>query len=403
MKICLVTPEYPGKTRFCGGIGTHYKHLSHKLAAQGHQVTVVVTDTTRKGTYQEGDLTFHELEAIFPRRFKWTQLNKFLPCDEVIRCLKTARLLTRLAKAGDIEVIETSSYLFSCLFYLYQPKHVPVLTRVSTLMIEAFGFEGEKLSLRKKISSWMERRCIEKSDFIVTHTQAHRAEIERCLKLSMQDSFLVPHGIELPENPVSAVSAGEKTAVKVFFIGRLEHRKGIDLLLEAIPAVCAAVENVEFIIAGPDREDYYRRSFESGADPAVLKRVHFAGRISDEEREHHYQTCDIFVAPSRYESFGLVYVEAMGYGKPVIGNAVGGVPEVVADGVTGILTDSTSEGLAAAMIDLCCDSQRRQRMGDEARRHTVARFSAGVMADNSISVYQQMLQEGKRSPAESRI
>jgi glycosyltransferase involved in cell wall biosynthesis len=92
--------------------------------------------------------------------------------------------------------------------------------------------------------------------------------------------------------------------------------------------------------------------------------VHFLGRVSDEELKAAYARCSVFVLPSACEGFGLVFVEAMAYGKPVVAARAGATPEVVQDGETGILIDFGDVGqLTAALAKLLSEPESRQRMG----------------------------------------
>src|SRR5262249_40185808 len=101
---------------------------------------------------------------------------------------------------------------------------------------------------------------------------------------------------------------------------------------------------------------------------AWLERIRFTGVLSDAALREEYRACDLFVAPSLFESFGLIFHEAMQYGKPVVGCRTGGVPETVADGQEGLLVKpGDAEQLAAALANLMADDVRRQRLGTAGR------------------------------------
>jgi hypothetical protein len=110
-------------------------------------------------------------------------------------------------------------------------------------------------------------------------------------------------------------------------------------------------------------------------------------------------TCDLFVAPSRYESFGLVYPEAMNYAKPVIGCRAGGIPEVVDHGVTGLLVDPEAPAaLADAIVELAGSPARVREMGLAARRQVVERFSYLEMARNFERAYRAAIRAFEGRP-----
>jgi glycosyltransferase involved in cell wall biosynthesis len=117
--------------------------------------------------------------------------------------------------------------------------------------------------------------------------------------------------------------------------------------------------------------------------------VQFTGRVGDDELDQAYARCDVFVAPSRFESFGLVFVEAMRVGKAVIGCHAGGMPEVVSDGVNGLLVEpGDTDGLAQAILRLVQDPVLRASMGAAGHRLFEERFTARRMAEDSAGLYE---------------
>jgi len=159
--------------------------------------------------------------------------------------------------------------------------------------------------------------------------------------------------------------------------------------------VLAQNERVEFHIAGADENGAWKKRWE--ARHSGESRVHFHGEVSTGELACLYAGCDLFVAPSTYESFGLVYLEAMAHGKPVIGCRTGGVPEVVSDGVNGLLVppgDATA--LAAAIRRLCEDEGLAKRFGSAGLARFRENFTVEVMAERSLDLYRR-LHEAQRS------
>lgn len=170
--------------------------------------------------------------------------------------------------------------------------------------------------------------------------------------------------------------------VRVLFVGRLEPRKGLDALLPAVSRLVAARPDVVVDIVGNDSIPIagggtYRARFEAEASGLPgADRVRFHGQVDDTQLHALYAACDIFVAPSRYESFGLVFLEAMRYGKAVIGTSVGGVPEIVRDGIDGLLVPPDDPAaLAGALEQLVADPVRRAEMGLAGRSRVTTDLS----------------------------
>jgi len=215
---------------------------------------------------------------------------------------------------------------------------------------------------------------------------------------------IIPLGIKLPQiRDINAdevkVPVDEKT---VLYVSRLEHRKGTLTLLEAIPLVIEQVPNARFVFIGRDRphapgnmcfKDYFFLTFSMYKD-----HVQFRGYVTDDELKEWYNRCDIFVVPSRYESFGLIYIEAMAYGKPVIACNAGGIPEVVSDGRTGFLVspgDHTS--LSTRIVELLTDDSLRHSMGEIALADVHERFACEKMVEKTLNYYKKVVSLGDAS------
>jgi glycosyltransferase involved in cell wall biosynthesis len=182
--------------------------------------------------------------------------------------------------------------------------------------------------------------------------------------------------------------------VKVSFIGRLESRKGVDVVMEIAPALLAEHPRVHLEFIGNDSIPAeggrtWRERFEARPGFAAMKdRVTFRGEVGDDELREAYRSADIVLAPSRFESFGLVHLEAGMYGKPVVGSRVGGMVEVVDDGVTGLLAEpGDAQSLLQAVRKLVADPLLRERMGRAARQRYLQRFTPERMADGVAAMF----------------
>ena len=150
--------------------------------------------------------------------------------------------------------------------------------------------------------------------------------------------------------------------------------KGISDLLDAAPAVLARIPNAHFVIggAGPSLEDFKAQARNLG----IAANVTFTGLIENPQEEGILAACDILCQPSRWqEAFGWVISEAMGLERAVVATNVGGIPEVVEDGVTGLLCPpSQPAALAEALTTLLADPVRRKRMGIAGRQRALEKF-----------------------------
>jgi glycogen synthase len=181
----------------------------------------------------------------------------------------------------------------------------------------------------------------------------------------------------------------------VLYVSRLEPRKGIDDLLRAVPLVIAAEPAARFTIVGAQLGSLpggatYENLFASSVPAEVADRVRFLGWVADDEVDRIYASADVFVLPSRYESFGLAPLEAMARGLPVVTTRIGGIREVVTDDVAVLVPPGDHEALAAALIDLLGDATKRSRLAAAGRAHVEERFSAELMTERTIALYQEL-------------
>jgi glycosyltransferase involved in cell wall biosynthesis len=183
--------------------------------------------------------------------------------------------------------------------------------------------------------------------------------------------------------------AGARSPDRFLFVGRLNAQKGIALLLEALAAT-EAVASLDVVGDGPDRAE-----LESSARALGLSgRVRWLGALPQEQLVPLYRAAAAVVIPSEGEGLGLVAVEAQLCETPVIAFRSGGLPDVVSDGVTGLLTPPGDvRALAAAMDALLARADRGAPLGRAGRDAALARFSPAVAATHYQSIYESVVHD----------
>lgn len=218
-----------------------------------------------------------------------------------------------------------------------------------------------------------ERRTFGKCPNLVTHTFAHRDNICTEYNLPAEKFTIIPLSVRIPSEDELSHERSH-TRPKVLFVGRFEERKGIDIVLSLIPRILAQEPDVEFRLVGSDPKKYYEKKFVS-QHPEISDQVFFLGEKRGQELEQEYKNCTLFIAPSRYESFGLIYAEAMSFGKPAIGTRTGGIPEVIEDQISGLLCNNEStEEFTEAVLRLLRDENSRIKIGAAARKRAMKCF-----------------------------
>jgi len=200
---------------------------------------------------------------------------------------------------------------------------------------------------------------------------------------------VIPPGIEVQRYAGEPGAAAPRTWT-LMTVGRLVLRKGHDTVIRALPHVIAAVPNVRYIVAGDGPDASALRDLAAGL--GVADRVDFTGALADEAVRALYQTCDVFVLPTRpaageVEGFGIVFLEAAAAGKPVIAGRAGGTSDAVIDGVTGVLIDPTDvNALAQAIIAVARDPDTARRLGAAGRDRVGREFSIELVAERVTRV-----------------
>ncbi|MEN3749284.1 glycosyltransferase [Sphingomonas sp. HF-S3] len=401
--ICFVTQDYPPGQN--GGIARNVAQLARSFAAEGHQVHVL---TKSRGT---GTLDFEDgvwVHRVEMRHFPEPSPSPIAPHAVPSHIWNYGQTMLAEVRAIDakhkVDIVYCPLWDCEPLAFLLSGEF-PLIVALQTTM--RFWLESQPLKVAD--AEWMrefgrpilamEELILQNAGMMHANSRAIVRDIREQYGLALPEDrlFYSPHGMEdwsQGMEPAPPATGGE---TRMLFVGRLESRKGIDVLLEAIPQVLQAYPNAILDIVGddtiprPDGTTYKGEFLKRKLPMAVASRIRFHGRVEEDELRRFYQKCDIFVAPSRYESFGLVFLEAMVFGKPVIAGDAGGGPEVVTDGESGLLVPpGDSVALGAALERLLADPLLRSRLGANARRHYETRFTDAVMVRDFLAAFVRM-------------
>jgi len=205
---------------------------------------------------------------------------------------------------------------------------------------------------------------------------------------------IIPNGVDIDHfSPdVSPIDEFVDDKLNILFVGRLEKRKGVKYLLEAFRQVKQEIPNSRLIIVGPGTR--LRHKYEKYVMRSGLKDVVFTGLVPYEELPRYYKTADVFCAPATgRESFGIILLEAMAVGKPIVASNIEGYANVVSHGVDGLLVPPADKGsLAQALISLLTDGSLRQEMGVKGRAKALE-HSWEQIAKKVLNYYGRVLSE----------
>ena len=233
------------------------------------------------------------------------------------------------------------------------------------------------------LKRWLVRRLIRRASRISVLTSYTYGLLCERFPEAADKTYLTPGAPRADFAPTAAPAPERRDRIVILTVGRLHPRKGQLFIIEALQALPAVQqEKIEYWLVGSDSKGDYEERLKEAADRSGLV-VRFFGSVPDDELTRMYSQADIFAMTSidhrhSIEGFGLVYLEAAAHGLPVVAHAVGGVPEAVVDGVTGLLVPPADrEALCAAFSRLIADGDLRRRLGEAgsewARRNSWAR------------------------------
>lgn len=367
MQVLQVSQFYPPHT---GGIERAVKSLSTGLADRDVDVTVLAaTDAGPAGTGVEEGVTVHRLTNLGTAGS--VPVAPALP----------VRLRQYAADADLIHVhLPHPSGVLS--HQLHAPRDVPVVVTYHSdivrqeLALTAYAPVLRRFLRRADTLLTTSPRLRDNSEFLAPHRDRTRV-----VPLSIDADVFVrePSPVDLPGSPDRPT---------LLFVGRLVYYKGVEYLLDSAPDVEA---DLLVVGTGDRRERLERRARDNG----VADRTNFLGYVDEETLHACYAAADLFVLPSvaPTEAFGIVQLEAMAYGLPVVNTSLPtGVPWVSRDGETGLtVPPRDTEALATALSTLLSDPDRRERMGRRAEQRVRPVFGRDEMIDDVLDCYRRTI------------
>jgi 1,4-alpha-glucan branching enzyme len=404
--IFMLAWEYPPK--HVGGLSRAVSQLSEAMAAQGAVVHVITSSIY-------GAPLFEEMNGVFVHRLPVTGSNDTDFIDWVFEMnLAMIDHLTRWKDSGGrIDLLHAHDWMvLETAREIKQSYGIPL---VATIHATEWGRNQGNLysPLQQRIHHMEWELCFEAQKVFVCSEYMKR-EVETIFTLPEGKTLVFPNGIDLPQNTVSTTRTGgwalpiQRTTEEarralpwldpnsriVFYVGRLVFEKGVQVLIEAIPRILSQVPATQFVIggSGPMQEELQRMAGHLG------DRVIFAGFVDCGLRDQIYEAADVCVFPSLYEPFGIVALEAMKYGKPVVVSDTGGLSEIIDHGIDGYKAlPGHVESLAWHITELLQTPKLGARMAERARAKLNRKYRWPQIAKNMREAYMDLLVEHGRS------
>jgi starch synthase len=402
MRVALLSREYPPDVY--GGAGVHVEYLARELA-RIEQVTV-----HKWGAHDAVPSSGSDGPAVVGHE-AWDALDGSAPHLAALRALSID--LTMTAACDGAEVVHSHTWYANLAGHLsgltYDIPHVATVHSLEPLR----PWKAEQLGGGYALSSWCERVALEGADAVIAVSEGMRADVLAAYPGVAEDRVeVIYNGIDTEEyRPDPGVDVLERIGVdpsrpSVVFVGRITRQKGVPFLLEAARSLsddaqlvlCAGAPDTPELGAEVARLVEELRQSRSGV-------FWIAEMLPKRDVIQLLSHATVFACPSIYEPLGIVNLEAMACEAAVVASAVGGIPEVVVDGTTGLLVpfearddgspepadpDAFVRGLAERLNALVDDPERAAAMGRAGRERAVESFAWGAIAEQTAAVYRRL-------------
>lgn len=379
LHVCVLSKECPPKD--FGGVGRYTYALATGLAQLGHVVHFITGGDENRVDFEHG-MWMHRL---VPWR-RWIPELDGVPLQYNLYHVAAAyQEVRRIAERMPVDVVYAPIWLCEGLLCLLDdrfPTVVGLQTAMKTIA-QMHPSWGESTQTRQLVA--LEQATLARAHHLHANSDAILDKFRTEYDIDAPGGFVVPLGVE--DRRAQVARRANDGRLRVLFVSRLERRKGVDTFLDAVVRLLPEFPQLDVVVVGKDTpntemSETYREAFRrTHGGTAIAERVRFVGEASEAELHQHYADCDVFCVPSRYESFGLVYLEAMVFGAPVVATNVGGIPEVVEHERNGLLVEPEDpEALAVALRRLLTDAELRARMGRASRAIYEERFTIPAMA-----------------------
>ncbi|QFZ16774.1 glycogen synthase [Saccharothrix syringae] len=314
------------------------------------------------------------------------------------------------AALGDVQVAHSHTWYANMAGHLAKLLHgIPHVVTAHSLEPRR-PWKAEQLGGGYRVSSWVERTAYEAADAVIAVSEGMRADVLDCYPaLDPARVHVVRNGIDAEAyRPVPGTDALERHGIDpgrpiVTFVGRITRQKGLGHLVAAAHRISADAQ-VVLCAGAPDTPEIAEETREAVAALAAARPGVFWIRemLPAEEVRQVLSRSTVFVCPSVYEPLGIVNLEAMACGTAVVASDVGGIPEVVVHGETGLLVhydeadaDAFRAGLADAVNEVLGDPARAAAFGAAGRERAVRDFSWAAVAERTVEVYRAALNNVK--------
>jgi len=389
VNICFFSQEYPPETH-AGGIGTYTYNMAGALVKLGHTVHVITSTQHQDSTFQDDGIWVHRIRQCKSRIKELSIFNY---------SYAAAKKLSEIDCRFDI--VQSSEFGSEAFWFALHKKH-PLVTRLATPYFLIEKMNGKAFLGPRPLFNWMEKKQTLRSDGIFASTKAIAKEVTEHWGINPSRVEIIPNSIDVSR----IVRIGEIETVQnilrdknyLLYFGRLEERKGVHILSQALPDVFGQFPDIYMVFAGSDSgyrglsmREYIKRSAHKYSENII-----FLDNLPHEKLFPVVKSAKMVILPSLWEAFGFVCVEAMALGRPVIATSGSGFEEIIENNISGYLVEPGNRELLAGKIINVLKDEGGLRLISEGARKRAQDFEVSKVALRLLAYYEKTRAEWMR-------
>ncbi|TRX04558.1 glycosyltransferase family 4 protein [Flavobacterium gawalongense] len=389
MKIAFLTPEYPHlKTGTSGGIGTSIQNLALGLIQQGCSVRVLVYGQKEDGVFDDNGICIQQIRNVKLKGLSWYLTRK-----------KLQKIIDTLYQEKEIDLVEAPDWTGITSFI--RPKKCPIVIRLN-------GSDTYFCHLDQRPVKWInkfhEKRALQKADSLLSVSQFTADEtnaifglekkftiIPNCIDTNLFDTTIYSDNLSFS----NSLPLGKNT---ILYFGSLIRKKGLLELPLIFNEVIKIKSNAKLVLVGRDVFDILSGNVSTWDMMQELfteqarANVTYLGSVAYEDIKKQINAATICVFPTFAEALPVSWIEAMAMQKKIVASNIGWAKEIIDDGINGFLVHPTDHTVYANKIIALLENKELQKeFGLKAREKVVKKFSMEVVAQQSLSFYQQLI------------
>lgn len=387
MRILHVTSSFKPAWE-TGGVSRVAYEISRNLAERGHEVTVLTTDRGRRRVNVQKN---HPVTVDGIRVYYFSNISNYLAMKKKVTTpYYLPFVATREIKHFDIIHVHEHRTLLAVIVHYYAKKcGIPYVSHGHGSVTTYF----QKLTLKRLFDKLWGYRMLKEATKLIALSSVE-AQQYKSMGVSEDKIEIVPNGIDLSEfeNLPQRGEFRERYGLKaeqkiVLYLGRIHQTKGLDLLAKAFAELSKQIDDTKLVIAGPD--DGYLPALKRLIEGLKIEeRVLFTGPLYGEEKLKAYVDADLFVNPHPDEIFGIVFLEALACGTPVICSTGCGIADII-DGQAGLAVPYDERRLHETLQHILGDDKMRREFGENGKSLVRERFRWEKICEQVENIYEE--------------